>query len=409
MLALKSFVRSNYQWMLFLVLLSYGSLAGEFINHRFEMADLEVYYKTAWRMIDGEGIYRDVESDPYEHYVYKYSPPGAILFMPLSLAGFTAARHIYWALLTFVFGSVLLNMKYVFNRPLLRKGHVTVSLILATLVVGTHFFRELHLGQVNLLLLGIYIYALVLYLSGKHAGFGALLAISIFIKPFGLIFLPLLLVMRRYREVLWFVGCSTVLFFLPLVFYHDLSTFKGLYISWFSELTIELGNKQSLLEAGNHTIFAVLARYSPLRWINMGETGKIIFQLSLLAAIAFLILWFLFRKRIPGGEARIFIALTAMIPLLAFTSYNAFIFTLPLVVFLMMNFRGMKLLWKIIFTISCLLIGANIYDLVGRELFDLLWGVSVYAWGTIGLLLVMFANWTAFPLRNMIKNEHPAL
>jgi len=405
MRSLKTIIRSNYKWLLFLVLLSYGSLASEFINHRFEMADLEVYYKTAWRMIEGEGIYRDVESDPYEHYVYKYSPPAAILFMPLATAGFPAARHIYWALLTFIFGSVLYNMKTIFNRPFLRKENVTFSLILATLVVGTHFFRELHLGQVNLLLLGIYIYALFLYLSGKHAGFGALLAVSIFIKPFGLIFLPLLIVRRRFREVLWFVGWSVVLFFLPLFFYHDPGTFKGLYVSWFNEMAIELGNKQSFLEPGNHTIFAVLVRYSPLRWVQMGETGKLIYQLVILGGIAFLILWFLFRRRIPGGEARIFIALTAMIPLLAFTSYNAFIFTLPLVVFLMLNFRGMKPAWKVVFITSCLLIGANIYDLTGRQLFDFLWEISVYTWGTAGLLLVMFGNWSAFPLRNKMKNE----
>jgi hypothetical protein len=58
----------------------------------------------------------------------------------------------------------------------------------------------------------------------------------------------------------------------------------------------------------------------------------------------------------------------------------------------------MNLFYKILFSISCVLIGANIYDLVGREMFDFFWAISVYSWGTMGLLIIIFANWKKFSL-----------
>ena len=59
--------------------------------------------------------------------------------------------------------------------------------------------------------------------------------------------------------------------------------------------------------------------------------------------------------------------------------------------------RELTVVFKIIFIVSCLLIGGNIYDLVGRDLFDFFWAISVYSWGTIGLIIVLLINWKRFP------------
>ncbi|MCK4570052.1 MAG: DUF2029 domain-containing protein, partial [Bacteroidales bacterium] len=258
-----------------------------------------------------------------------------------------------------------------------------------------HFFRELHLGQVNLLLLGIYIYALTLFDKRKTIGFGALIAVSIFIKPFGLIFIPLLVIMGRFKELLFFTGFAILMFFAPMVFYSDAGEYFGLFTSWYNELSIELGSKQELLSAGNHTIFSILARYTPIGLIPMAGAGRFIYQLAILLILALIILWFCLKSEASDRMKRMYVILIAIIPLLAFTSYNAFIFTLPLVVYLLFKFRELSLLFKIVFVISCLLIGGNIYDIVGRNLFDFFWSISVFSWGTIGLLVIMFVNWNS--------------
>jgi hypothetical protein len=373
-----------------------GSLAAELINNRFWMPDLEVYHKTATRMVNGEELYRAVEDDPNEHYVYKYSPPAALLFIPFILPGFTVSKFLYWAFLTFIFGSILYNMKVIFAGKEEMNSRITGSLILATIIVGTHFFRELHLGQVNLLLLGAYIYAFRCFLARQSAGFGVLMAASIFFKPFALIFIPFLLVLRKFKESMYFAGFTILLFILPIVFYPDITGFIELYASWIKELSIELASKQGLLAEGNHTLFSVIARHTPLRFLEMSEAGKYVYQLFVLGCIGTLIIWFLFKKKVSDAAARIFIILISLIPLLAFTSANAFIFTLPLIIYLLFKYRELNKYYKLLFILSCILIGGNIYDLLGRELFNLFWGMSVYTCGTTGLLLTVFANWHVF-------------
>lgn len=390
---MKVFLKQNYIWIIILVLISAGSVGGELINSRFYMSDLEVYYKTATRMLDGDELYRIAEDG---HYVYKYSPPAALFFIPFTVFSFTISKFLYWIFLTFIFGTTLYNIKVIFLGKEKSNSQITGSLILATVIVGTHFFRELHLGQVNLLMLGIYIFALRLFLRKKYAATGALLAFSIFIKPFALIFIPFFLLSRGYKGLLYFASFAFIFFLTPFLFYHSPQEFANLYSAWLNELAIELGNKQSLLSDGNHTIFSVLARYSPLRLIEMSDIARYTYQLIVVGLIGTLIIWTFMTRKVSDALSRIYIILIAIIPLLAFTSYNAFIFSLPLVTFLLFKFRELGIIFKIVFIISCIFIGANIYDLVGKDLFDVFWAISIYTWGTVGLLLTMFVNWGRF-------------
>jgi len=392
----KTFIQKNYVWILFLLLVSAGSFSAELINSRMDMRDLEVYYRAADRLTEGGELYRAVEDNPWEHYVYKYAPPAAMLFIPFLPLGIPLSKIIYWILLSFILGTVLYNLKRLLSPKTASNRRVATSLLLGIIIVGTHFFRELHLGQVNLLLLGIYIFALCLLQKEKPMGFAALIAVSIFIKPFGLIFLPLLIIMGRFRELLYFTGFTILMILLPMLFYADSNTYFELYVSWYRELTTELGAKQDLFSAGNHTIFSILARYSPLGLLPIEGSGRHIFQLGVMLSLALLLLWFYFRRPVPERALRLYIVLIAIIPLLAFTSYNAFIFTLPLIIYLLFRFGELNILFKIILIISCVFIGGNIYDLAGKDLYNYLWSISIYSWGTIGLLLTLFAHWNKF-------------
>ena len=393
---MKTFLRQNYIWIIFLVLVSAGSLASELINGRMEMIDLEVYFRAADRLIDGGELYRSAEEDPWEHYVYKYAPPAALFFIPFLPLGLTFSKFLFWALLTFILGAILYILRLLFLKGSDAYSGMSTSLMLGILIIGMHFFRELHLGQVNLLLLGIYIIALLLLCKEKFRGFSALIAFSIFIKPFGLIFIPLLLIMGRFKVLLYFIGFTIIIALLPVVFYADVSEYFKLYISWYQELGIELVSKQDLLSEGNHTIFSILARYTPISYLQLDGISRNIYQLLILLFIGGLILWYYFKRPVPDRAIRLYIILIAMIPLLAFTSYNAFIFTLPLIIYLLFKFKEMKIIFRIIFIISCVFIGGNIYDLVGRDMFNLLCDISVFSWGTIGLLLTIFINWDSF-------------
>lgn len=400
---MKTLIRQHYKWIIFLALVSLGSLTGELINKRLGMPDLEVYHRTTERLLQGQELYRAAEEDPYEHYVYKYSPPAAFIFIPFVFTGFAAAKYLYWFFLTLILGHTLYLLQRILVRSDSLNNKMIISIMLAIIITGTHFFRELHLGQVNLLLLWLYVVALYALYRNNPLLTGIPLAVSLFLKPFALIFIPFLLITGHYKAFANMFLFALIMFCLPFIFYPDMNNFLGLYASWLNEIAIELNNKQELLAAGNHTIFSVLARYSPLRFIPFEGIAGMIYQLCLLLIIAGIYLWILIRDKTPEGNVRIYITLIALIPLLAYTSYNAFILTLPLTAYLLFHFRELSLPWKILFILSSIFMGGNIYDLVGSSLYDVFWAISVYTWGSLGMLLIIFFNWHKFS-RPMAKS-----
>jgi hypothetical protein len=109
-----------------------------------------------------------------------------------------------------------------------------------------------------------------------------------------------------------------------------------LYASWLQELAIELRAKQDLLASGNHTVFSVMARFTPLRYWLVSASAIKIYQVSLLAGLGALGLYFIRIGRYQTHSTVAEVAfLIACIPLLAFTSENAFLFTLPVIVLLL--------------------------------------------------------------------------
>lgn len=378
-------------WLYLLVISSLVLLSGEVLNNRFQMHDLEVYYKTAERFVQGQELYRVKEDG---HYVFKYSPTNAIYFIPFILLPFTTAKVIYWLLLTLLI-IYSLNTYYSLVSGLEKKPdsvmHKNAVLLLAFLGVVTHIHREWHLGQVNLLLLALYIFVIqnITRHNFKTAAF--VLAFSLFIKPFGLIFLPYLFLKKKY-QILLYTGLFVILLgLLPFSFYPSLSAFKHLYVSWFRELAIELAAKQSLLTAGNHTVFSVLARYTPLKFLVLNATAARIYQVIILALIGLSLHYFIrLGRKLQYPLVAEGAVLIALIPLFAFTSMNAFLFALPCLVYLLYYFSRLPVVGKIALVAACILIGGNIRDLVGSSLFNLFENNSVYTFGMLILLVLLF-------------------
>ncbi|MFD3001929.1 glycosyltransferase family 87 protein [Pontibacter toksunensis] len=385
-------LHSKYTWVFFLGSISFVLLTGEVINERLRMHDLEVYYRTAARLMQGEALYR-IATDG--HYVYKYSPTAAIYFIPFLLLPFSVAKVLYWVLLTFLTGVAF----QLFYRMLLPQDGLAsdnrkqnIVLLLSFLAVAVHLHREWHLGQVNLLLLGLYIFMMKGLVHGKPVVAGLLLAASLFIKPFGLIFFPYLLLKQRYRTIFYAVGFILLLGLLPMLFYPSLPAFKHLYLSWFQELTIELKAKQRLLTEGNHTIFSVLARYTPVQYALTSAAAIKVYQFVLLVLIGGLFLLFnRWGRQLREQQVPELAFLIALVPLFAFTSENAFLFTAPCIMYLVYNYQNFSLAGKAALILACFLIGATIRDVTGAAVYGYLQALSVYSVGTVLLLVLMFA------------------
>lgn len=386
---MKKMSSPRHLWAYVILLASLVLLIGEIINDRFWMHDLEVYYRTAVRMLQGNELYR-IASDG--HYVYKYSPTAGMYFIPLTILPFTAAKILYWLLLTAI-AIVVLQFLYRMASdavPSLSARRKNTILLLSFLAVGAHLHREWHLGQVNLVLLALYVIMLLLWGSKQFTKAGIVLAASLFIKPFGLIFFPYLVLRKRYDMLLSAAVSALVLGLLPFLLYPSVEAFTRLYSSWLQELMIEMQAKQNLLQEGNHTIFSVLARYTPLHYFLESGTAIKISQLVLLAAIAGCIYTYIrLGKSLLKSVVQEVALLIAFIPLFAFTSQNAFLFALPTIVLLLYGFPHLTTAAKALTVLGCILIGINIRDLVGSDLYRLLEGASIYTFGTFALMVAL--------------------
>lgn len=381
----------KYFWILFIVLFSLAALTAEKINSRLYMSDYKVYHRTAKRIVNKENIY-SVKQDG--HYVFKYSTTSGIYFIPISFIPLKYAKYIYWLALTIML-CIGVNVLYKLIDNKYKIGANKNSIIILSIIaVIAHIFRELHLGQVNMLLLVMYI-TLIYFLQQKSKIlFALMLSISVFLKPFGLIFFPYLLIKKEYKIILTSLIFIFILALLPLLFYPNWHDFSNLYFDWINELKVELNKKQALLADGNHTVFSVFARYTPLKFILVNQIIEKVYQALVLIIIG-AGLFIEFRKKNHNSDIVYqMILLISIIPLLAFTTYNLFIFELPIILYLIYFFKDLNITQKIMVVIGCILIGGNIHEITGSALRDYLIGISVYTFGTISLItaLILFKN-----------------
>jgi hypothetical protein len=378
-------------WWIVLILFGVASilfLFAEIAHDRFKYHDFEVYYKAGGRILAGENLYRPLEDGFYR---YLYTPTAAIYFIPLALLPFPVAKVIYWLFLTgLILVGFYLSLSLVY--PDFRRdspARINTILLLAGLILGVHIQRELHLGQVNHLLLVMYLSVAYLFGKQKPVWLALIWAASIFIKPLGLILLPYMLIKKRFKVVGFFLLFAVLLFLVPGVFY-DWVEFVNQLDGSLREIKIELAEKQDLFQPGNHTIFSVLIRYSPLRFVRLTPFAQLAYQGSILGLLSLGVLWIILRgKQVSNSEVLELALLIGLIPLLAFTSYNAFGFIQVIVFMVLVHFHTLGVFEKIGAITGFLLTGGNWYDLWGRRLWKVFEAHSLIAIGAIVLICVL--------------------
>ncbi|HEX5002022.1 MAG TPA: glycosyltransferase family 87 protein [Bacteroidia bacterium] len=370
-------------------LMSLVFLIAEIINDRFWLPDFEVYYKAAERLLSGITLYRHPED---LHYIYKYSPVCAVFFVPFSLIPFYAAKIIFWFFLTGViaYGFIACAELSTYSQIRSEKS-VSIAILIAIFCLALHFLRELHLGQVNQLLFAGYLIMARSYLLNKEKTVSVFFALTFFIKPFALIFIPLFIFRKQYRLILKIIISIVVLSFTPLLFNTSIEHFISEYFNWFHELRVEMSHKQGLFTAGNLTIFSIAARYTPLGFLITNGINIPAFQLLTLTIIAGCYYWFIKNEKPPvHGTIADFGLLIATIPLLAYTSENAFGFAELTVVLILMNWQRITLPFRILAITGLVLLGGNFAEVIGRKLSVIADNLSLVSIGTIFLIAVLF-------------------
>src|SRR5688572_7943528 len=140
----------------------------EKINERFWLNDFKVYYSAAQALINGEQVYGI--SFGLDTGFYKYSPFVAMLFVPYTFFSFETAALIHFAVLCAATVLTIIILGRLIGRYFIpvktRTENVLISFALACILL--HLVRELHLGNIYMLLLFLASAGLIFSLQSKY-------------------------------------------------------------------------------------------------------------------------------------------------------------------------------------------------------------------------------------------------
>jgi len=231
--------------------------------------------------------------------------------------------------------------------------------LLTLIVLGKFFARELVLGQANAMF-GVITAGAVLALSQRRERLaGALVALGVVFKPYGLILLPWLIARRRLSSIVTFAAGLLIAVALPLLRY-DPGTVLDLHRQWWA--TVRDSTAPNLSNPDNVSWLAMYAR-----WLGEGALARSIWLLTL-AAVAAVVVWMWGRRRDVESPERLEGALLLMlVPLVSPQGWDyVLLLAAPAVVGLITHLRDQPRWLTGVSSLAMAAIGLTIYDVMGR-------------------------------------------
>src|ERR1035437_8847229 len=125
----------------------------EFINNRFLMNDFQVYYYAAKAMVNNTQVYGLAFGGSGVGF-YKYSPFALFYFIPLSFLPLQAAKIVFYIIISVAITSAFIIAANIIQHASKREKSFSIGMLFVTfLIASSQLHRELHLGNVNMILL----------------------------------------------------------------------------------------------------------------------------------------------------------------------------------------------------------------------------------------------------------------
>lgn len=354
----------------------YGIYLG-WIRH--DMSDFGVCYKNGRRIIDGETLYRASDG----HLQFKYAPISALFYAPLALLPWEAAKLIWYVLEIVLLFAIYWICYKLLPEPTKRPFWV---LLPAFLVLLKFLGRELELGQVNLLIIFLLIAMILALHQKKDIGAAVLWGMSLFFKPYALVFLPYAVLKKRFK----FLGAGAVVVLAGLLLPALIFGFGGnetVLREWISTLSL---STPGLMAAGDTaSLYAFLWKDLPGHpdvWI------KLLWLAAGTAAAVVLLLMMAWRKKrnLKAPEVLESAYLMILIPLLSPLGwYYNYLYSVLAVVYLIAALPKFAPAWKYIVIADLIMIGATLREVLGKDLFHFYTRNSIIAVNFLVLLAAL--------------------
>ena len=350
--------------ILFLILLIFQN-----INGRFWLNDFRVFYLAAKAFVHDDPVY--LQQFGLSSGYFKYSPFSLLIFIPFSILPYFYAKLVYYLICTAFISLTIIASKNIWKELFGEKMQNSIYiLIIAAIVGGGHLFREMHLGNINLLLLFALLFNLKLILTNKQKSAGLLFALILLIKPHFVVLIPLLLVRKKWLTLFSMTAGLGIGFIIPALFI-GITKDISLHTDWINTI---LMHNATFLDSQNtiHIIF-----YNIFVKHISTDPGSL-YVLILVALIALMILYFVLKNlKLERSSKEIQVArnnfsfeyllIISLIPSLVLTDTEHFMFTLPLIAFILIYlFYSGNIKLIIISGVSFLLYFGNWGDVLGK-------------------------------------------
>lgn len=345
---------------------------------RRNMIDFAVFYRAGQRMAAGQTLYQRGDG----HYMFKYFPSAAVLYLPLGALPFEAAKAVW-------FGVSLAALAGMFTIAggLASPKHARYVLLLSGVILAKYIVRELWLGQTNIVVTLVMLACVRALVDRPGAAAeltaGVFAGIAIGLKPYAAVVLVYLLVTRRWRSAGAALATLFGLLAIPTLFYGIQGNLKLLreWVGTLSESTPTL-----LTSPDNVSAIAFFTKW-------LGDSRRAFAPtIAVLGVLAVLTVAVIVRgrnkTRAPVLEGALILTL---IPLISPLGWDyTFLMSLLAVILILTHFTAFPTPMRFLLAANFAVVALAVYDVMGRAAYGafMQWSVTTVNFIVVTLALV---------------------
>ena len=345
------------------------------------MRDFAVYRQAATRARYAEPLYRPEDG----HYQFKYLPIFAYAMAPFAWFSEDGAKTIWYAL------SCMAGLMLVYwsIRLLPERRLPSAGLFWLTLCCMAKFYgRELALGQANVVFGALLLGALGALNLALPAVAGLGVAAAVCIKPYGVLFVPWLVVTGGRRALATFLSVVSVGVTFPALVYGWSGNLE-LFADWYR--TVTSSTAPNLLGSDNISLAGMWAK-----WLGCGAAAATLATLSSLAALGLGVVVWLKRDTVPAPAYLEVALLMLLVPLLSPQGWDyVLLLATPAVVCLIDRWHQVGRRWQWLTGLALATMGCTVFDVMGRTLYERFMATSAISVCAILLAIALtHLRWT---------------
>jgi hypothetical protein len=343
------------------------------------MIDFQVNYEAGKRLRLAETPYRFEDG----HYMFKYLPSSAFLYIPLSYMPLDLAKGI-WYFFVISCSLALIRLSF-FLVPAAREKSGWL-MVVPPLILAKYFFREIDLGQINTIVTLILLF-MIWYLerqteerhTREYIFIGLLWGLAVALKPYALIFLPYFLLKGKWKTLLSGMCMLGTAILIPSLYYG----LKGNFIvlnEWIS--TLSQSTPTLLTTWDNISVIAFFNKWTANPKLSLIFAVIFLFILALLVLLLMIV-----GKRVEKSVVLECSVLLILIPLASPLGwdYNLLMSILGLMI-IVHYFPSYSKIWRIILIGNFLIIFFSVYDIIGKDFYSTFMSLSLT---TLNFLLLI--------------------